>query len=136
MRSNKARAITLRFIKRAGTHSAIVRLTLRTEPRGGSVSRSRRGTPPAAIAPDALRAGGRRDAPRPPRPPPRPPWPRRRGGRGPAVTLGGLLSRLGRRACGSPPRRLLCGVRPPTAELPRPTTLAARSARLRSEPQH
>jgi len=32
-------------------------------------------------------------------------------GRRAAVMLGGLLSRLGRRACGSPPRRLLCGVR-------------------------
>jgi len=34
-------------------------------------------------------------------------------GRRAAVTLGGLLSRLGRRASVSPPRRLLCGVRPP-----------------------
>src|ERR1051325_9829142 len=36
---------------------SLVGLTLRTEPRGGSVTRSRRGTPLAAIALDACASG-------------------------------------------------------------------------------
>ena len=41
----------------------------------------------------------------------------REGGRRAAVFLVGLLSRLGRRANGSPPRQLLCGVSPPADEM-------------------
>src|SRR6185436_1777599 len=60
---------------------SLVRLMLRTELRGGLEDRSRRGTPPAAC----------------------------NCGRRAAVTLGGFLSRLGRRANGLPPRQFLCG---------------------------
>jgi hypothetical protein len=63
----------------------LVGLTLRTEPRGGSGAEA---DAARRLPPLRLMSCGRRAA----------------------VTLGGLLSRLGRRACGSPPRRLLCGV--------------------------
>jgi len=62
-----------------------VRPTFRTELRGGSCAEA-----------DAARRS--------------PPLRLTRCGRRAAVTLGGLLSRLGRRASVSPPRQLLCGV--------------------------